>query len=550
MKKVKAFLTVLTAVWLAGAASATTFAEVVYYNSDYYDEDDEDDDDEKSKDKESNDKEQASALSAVKKLLEAGKMTVEEIKDLGPGYEAALDAYAKTNQIGAQGNLDEDTDSFDGPVVTKVTLSQTYHEDYETYEFSMANEYFFYANIGNGELTDQSVTIDIPTNLTYTVEKDGLPYAYQSKQSISARGTYVVKLMAVENQDAPLSEQKEYQAVFRFRIQEKPKTADKEGLSDAVLSGSGASLWDSSEKEEQPEESSDYWDEEDLEPETEPDPESEAGFESESEETGEPETGWEPSMLTERTQHFDAERGNYVITLENGKELTSSLPEGYIGSGTLSLRVSELDEAETKLYKNDEQVDFVNDNPISETGHYRVDVNGSSCYFTLAEAVRQMEYYPAPAGMKFAEAYRNEEELELPSDRYAVMEEDGDYTFVLSGDGGNRLEVALRKDTMAPQVAVTVSKHSASIEYLSDDIQVIQLVKDGKEIAGFVGSSVTDPGKYTLLVADAAGNQSVTGFSLSYHINLYGVFAILLVILTIAGIGFFAVYIKKHTKVR
>lgn len=547
MKKSRAFLTVLTAVWLAGAVSTTSFGEVLFYNSSAMGDSDEDED--KDSDKETDE----SAFTTVKKLLEAGKMTAEEIKKLGPAYEAALDAYdswaLNNNQLGSSGRLGEEADSdFDGPVVTKVTLGQTYHKDYETYEFSIADEYFFYANVGNGDLTDQSVTIDIPTNLTYTVEKDGLPYAYQSKQSISAKGTYVVKLMAVENQEAPLSEQKEYQAVLRFRIQDKPVTKDasseKTGFSSSALG------WDADEEQELTDAD---W--EDLEAEQE-DETQEAQEIQVTEENGEEDQNPEdviavqPLEFSARSQRFDSASGNYIITLKNGKELTASVPEGYLGSGSVFLHVSEEDAEQTMLYQNNQLIEFINDSTLTEAGSYRVELNGESCFFTLADALARIDYYPAPAGMKFIEAYCNEEELPLSSERYAVLQEDGFYTFILSGEAGERLEVRLKKDTTPPEMNVEVSKSSVSIQYLSDDIETIQLIRNGDEVADFRGTTITEPGKYRLTIFDAAGNWRTKSFVLNYHVNLYGVFAILLVILTIAGIGFFAVYIKKHTKVR
>lgn len=552
MKKSRTFLTVLTAIWFAGAASAPAFGEVTFYDyekngdSEYYSED---------KDTE---RDLSSAITMVKKLLESGTMTAEEIKDLGPGYRKALEAYdtwaEENHQVGSKGKLEEEKDSeFSGPVVTKVTLGQVYHEDYKTYEFSMANEYFFYANVGNGNLTNEPVKIDIPTNLTYTVEKDGIPYAYESRQLISAKGTYVVKLMAVENQEAPLSEQKEYQAVFRFRIQEKPPTEEEIEEEAKKLSEKVSDIKKDFDFKSESEAEKEV-DELDLETEEETEPEAASEIESETEKETELETETESAeksyALAERSQSFDAASGNYIITLENGKELTASVPEGYVGSAPVSLHVSEDDAVDAALYKDDALVEFINDASVNEYGHYRVELGDCSYFFTLAEAVKQMEYYPAPAGMKFTEAYFGEEALALASERYAELGEDGRYTFVMSGEAGERLEVSLKKDTTAPEMNVALSKNSAAIEYLSDDIKTIRLVKDGKEVAGFGGTSITEPGKYTLTISDAAGNSTSSSFSLSYQVNMYGIFAVLLIILVIVGIVVFTIYIKKHTKVR
>ena len=70
------------------------------------------------------------------------------------------------------------------------------------------------------------------------------------------------------------------------------------------------------------------------------------------------------------------------------------MPEGYIGTGTVYLEVEESDVSAVTLYKNDEPVEFVNSNSVSEYGRYRLEVDGCSYFFTLAYEVGQMDYYP------------------------------------------------------------------------------------------------------------------------------------------------------------
>ena len=75
-------------------------------------------------------------------------------------------------------------------------------------------------------------------------------------------------------------------------------------------------------------------------------------------------------------------------------------------------------------------------------------------------------------------------------------------------------------------------------------------MRNGEPVSGFNSTSVTDPGNYTLTVSDKAGNSTSASFNLKYRVNIYGVLAVALVILSIAGIGAFVVYTKKNTKVR
>lgn len=65
------------------------------------------------------------------------------------------------------------------------------------YEEGIDGQFYFYTNIGNGQITDQSVYIDFPSNLTYTAELDGETITYISKQPMVQKGTYVFRITAV-----------------------------------------------------------------------------------------------------------------------------------------------------------------------------------------------------------------------------------------------------------------------------------------------------------------------------------------------------------------
>ena len=545
MSKGRKLAAVAAAAVLMSTVPVTAFGAVITYNSNLFS---------------SSNK---SAESTIKDLVESGKMTFEEIAEMGPGYADAI-----KEQIGAglTEALEEEETNFDGPVVKKVSLGERYHEEYKTYELSVADLFFLYANVGNGGITHEPVAIDIPANISYTMEKDGLPYEYVSQTKISAKGTYVMKLTGIENKELPLSEQVEYQAVYRFRITDEPPVEETEaaasGLAGAVgsltgdntfvVSGnSGAPIFETSETEAVQE--TDPVKEEETpveETEAEVDSKNEADAEMTEGPESEAAAEAEPTMSAKREQRMELASGNYIVTLENGKELTTSVPEGYVGAGSVYLNVAEDVVPVTALYKNDEPVEFINGESVTEYGRYRLDVDGCSYFFTLAYEVGQMEYYPAPVGMEFTEVRLNDELLTLASDQYATMEQDGTYSFVMKGNEGERFEVILVKDTVAPEMSVTVTKGSAAIEYLSDDIAVIELIRDGKEVPGFAGTMIAEPGQYSLTVFDAAGNSTAADFSLKYQVNFYGILAVVLVVLAIAGIGVFVVHIKKNTKVR
>lgn len=536
MKFNRKFVVALSAAMLMSAVPVTTYGEVIVYSP--------------GKSSTSSKTEKETKDISLEELINSGKLTIDQIAKMGPGYASAI-----VEQLGEglEEVIEEENKDFNGPSVKEVDLRENYHDLYKTYELSLADMFFMYTNVGNGGMTHEPVMIDIPANISYSMEKDGLPYEYISKTYISEKGTYVMKLTGVENKELPLSEQVEYKSTFRFRITDEPPVEETEAET-APVSTSGSMWGESVEPTKEipliaP-------------PETKPAVEAETVSETESETNAEkePETEVipeseaiaEPDVKTEsvRTQEYEHSTGNYVITLENGRKLTSSVPEGYVGPNPVYVSVSDGDAVITKLYKNEELQEFVNNSSFIDHGHYRIEMDGYSYHFTLAHEVGQMDYYPVPAGMEFTEVRYNDELLDLSSNQYVEMREDGTYQFMMTGSHGERLETTLVKDTVAPEISVSASKSTASIQYLSQDIDQIVLIKDGNEVSGFSGTSINEPGKYTLTVYDGAGNAASASFNLKYQMNFYGILAIVLVILSIAGIGGFIVYTKKNTKVR
>ncbi len=458
--------------------------------------------------------------------------------------------------------------------VEQMTLSERYHDEYKVYEESLGGLFFFFSSVANGGITHEAVTLDIPANLTYTVQKDGLPWTWTQGQKISDYGTYVMKLTGVEDSSVPLSEQKEYKAVFRFRIQEKPPEPESAAeIAGSYLAEAAGAL--PTVRETEPAGQSDVRENtaDQEEPETSAEPEaaedaapsgeSEASEEvnpsesSEETETSEGDQKTEDTVWAEqkepgipRVQEYDRSSNQYLVTLENGSQLVSNIPEGYAGPMSVQITVAEEDAESVRAFCNDQEMEYVRGNSFMEPGQYRVEMGDCAFSFTIASAVGQMEYYPAPAGMRFVSCSLDGEEAELASDRYVSMKQDGVYQMMMVGEAGEELEVSLTKDTVAPQFTISKKGGTASIQYISEDIFDITLLKDGEKVENFAGYQVAEPGQYVLTVTDHAGNSTSYEFALSYQINTYGIAAVILLILLIAGGAVFVMHTKKNVTVR
>lgn len=511
---------------------------------------------------------------------------------------------------GIVGNTDDEVKS-QGPTVKTVTLSESYHEEFGVYEESLNDQFFIYSNVSNGGITDRQVTVDIPANVSYVMELNGQEIPYVSGQPLGERGTYVLRMSVVINPSAPLSKQEEYNSTFRFRIQEKlPESqrtdggeispdgtltvngSDGIGWGQSGISGTGNNGGGNSQEsfgsgivngingligggrtdtgesgtaaESEADAETTAAEEGESIPEESEDAEDKTGTgetggpEEASDETAASDEPAEPQEASApaggnftggiREQSYIPDKKCYLVTMDNGRDFISSVPSGYIGPGPVELILAE--DEECSLYRNDEQIEYIRGNSQVDAGAYRISLDGQEFSFVIASSVSRMDLYPAPLGMTFGQVYLNEEPIKLVSDQYVSMNQDGTYRFVLEGEDGQKLEFILKKDTEAPVVAVSVKGGTASIQYLSDDISSITLEKNGEVVNGFSGYQVNKPGTYRLLAADQAGNVGTARFTLRYQINRYGVAAVVLILLTVAGAVVFTIHVKRTIKIR
>ena len=83
-------------------------------------------------------------------------------------------------------------DTFQGPVVEDVRITETYHEDYRLYEEGLGEKAFFYSNIANGTWTDKPVRFEIPEQISVSASRDGAPYPFERGQAFAERGSYLL----------------------------------------------------------------------------------------------------------------------------------------------------------------------------------------------------------------------------------------------------------------------------------------------------------------------------------------------------------------------
>lgn len=484
----------------------------------------------------------------------------------GPGITAAV-------------SVADETLGETGPKIHDITLGEKYHEEFGLYEQSLNNQYFLYSNVGNGGITDQPVYVDIPADLIFTMEKDGTPIPYASKQRVGEKGTYVLRITAVYDKSVPLSEQEEYRTVFRFRIDDKAPAATAE----AAGRGNGAGLFGEAGLSGQPGMSEAAGTESgDIQAGTGegagtageevivgPNGET-AGTEKEEETSGkEPGTSageTEPGNAGEtanpdeaageveagskniRMQTYDKEKNAYRVVFSNGFTFLSKVPENMITSSAVQLILEE--DSDCKLYLGEEEIPWETDIKLTEFGQYRLVSGDEEFGFEITNTYVNRDEFSAPVGTKITGAEFQNEKVSLTNGRSFAMKEDGKYTFSLTGEGGERYNVVLNRDTAAPEFTVKVERQQAVITYLANDMAAITLQKKGEEPKAFSSTMITAPGKYTLTVTDRAGNATSQEFTLKYHLNTYAVTAIVMILAGIIGGVVFLTRKKRNLGVR
>lgn len=486
-----------------------------------------------------------------------------------------------------------------GPKVEEVSLSETYHEEFGVYEEGINNTCFIYSNVSNGGITDQAVKIDIPANVTYVMEKDGIEIPYSSGQAVGDRGSYILRLTATDRSVA-FSEQTIYKAVFRFRIQEKlPQAVNKE---EASYMGGGslnggipgfterAETADEIEKElleselsEMGETSSDESSVGDNASAQKDVMEEDGTINEENldsvindylglDESGNLVDGAENRDITEASglaAWYDPDNGLYCSILASGGRFYSDVPNGMITSNPVTLRVPEEEGVELLVYRNGEEYQYTPGKSIESAGSYYVYPSQDSAEFTnlygngdrpvfhfriVPPSVNDIGVFNAPEQCSIQTVVLNGETVfqaaSEETGRFYRLTKDGSYEITMNTPAGNAYTYMTR-DTQAPRFSVVSEKNRVLISYYSSDAAGCRLWKNGEELetSGLL-SQISGSGNYTIEVYDAAGNTSTASFEIRYQMNMAAIMAIILLLLLIAALLLFFRRSRREVKVR
>ena len=441
--------------------------------------------------------------------------------------------------------IDDTASGWTGPKVETITLTEAYYDEFECYSEGLNGAAYIYSNVGNNAITDKSVYVDIPANVTYTLEKDGVEIPYSSRSMLSGHGSYRFQLEAVKNPEDPVCDQVLYRAVFNFRIADRVKAAP----------GNSGSYMDepfyNSPAQEQEITDVPYLEEqtyaEEIPQEIQP---------AELEFTDDPEI--QDEDIQEESEEslpelsFNPLSGLYSKEFDDGTVFRANTASGMPVNFAVQLDCSGLENGrdDVKVFRDGEEMELPDDEMLSMAGDYELQIpDGAGVYYYRFRIFSHP--VKGPVSISFPEGTELHSFTHDGADERAVADangmvsaeltEEGMYVLQFTDENLQNYETIIVLDQTAPVVEAQQSGKSIVIKYENEDeIDYVTVHKGGKQHDEPIIYEIKEPGEYTVDFYDEAGNVTTLTFSLKRSVNIASVLAIILIIGILAcGVFFF-----------
>ncbi len=363
--------------------------------------------------------------------------------------------------------------------VINDTLIETYFENAVLYAETFSSGNAFYTNTPNDGIVGGNVYIDIPSDMTVEMTKDGIPTPFENKTYINDEGSYNL-VVTVESGTNVLS------ARYSFRIQygtDMPQSVDN--------------------GEENTDNTAEY-------------------------------AAYDEDIVYDVENRYDSNKMMYVF---DGGETSFylSVPDGMITNEDVKAEVPE--DVDVVLKKDGEEIPFTDN--ISGDGHYDISVGGNEVSFDIVGySTNRFDSFVAPEGYIIAaseyddmgfydkssdeylngvEMYKNSVSLLMRS-----MPLDGEYSFMLESYGDRSLpavSITFVSDRTAPEVVFDgldeyMSATGESVTVICDDPEAVLTLGEETLTLTDGKAEITGSGEYELTVCDRAGNKSEYTFNI------------------------------------
>lgn len=448
-----------------------------------------------------------------------------------------------------------------------MQIAETYNYEYDLYEEVMNNRFVFYSTVSNGGITDKSVSVELPKNVTCKMEKDGEEVPFANRMTIDEIGSYALNLFVDSKDVYGAEENTVYFGLFRFKITE-PKVTEK--VTEAVVPEEGAPT------------ASEDKDGEFVVPEitttttavtsaplitTEPVTEITSGTTVPPQTSSAAATTTKPPKTEENPDKPKGSRDLIVETVSeisgfdvktrNGAEFNSNIPCGMVTTEKVTLKFST--NTVTKVYKDEKEIDSAQ--TYSEAGKYEVYIfDGSSeplplyTFEIVPTLTNKLDSYEVPSGCLIVFAALDGKQIASAVESVKT-EKDGKYSFIVT-KGAYTSTVEITKDATPPEISVygvneknIATEERVEIEIVTGDMKSYNVTKNGESYVAR-SLSFTEDGKYVVEIFDEAGNKAEAQFEIPYKMNAMGVIIVILLVGLVGGVIGYAVYSRRHFKIK
>lgn len=444
----------------------------------------------------------------------------------------------------------ETGNSGSGEVYLSAYISDTYNEEFNTYEVLICDQIAFYTNVANGGITADPVIIDFPAGVDMKLEKDGKPISFTNKQPITEYGSYSMTILIDGEELVGGYAGMTYYAIYRFRIQEKPAGSTSSDTDDDYDDGGDDTLPDIDEPDETlPEDTGTPDDPTEQQPQ-----QSEATFADDG--TDAPEevtvvTG-DTSLVT---QTFTSNNVSFVT--KAGTEFTSNVPQGMVTANSVKVRFSS--DVKFELYKDGVLTEFTSGGKISLPGKYQIMIYDGSGelpaeydFEIIKKYVSGMERFTVPEGCEISMVLLEGEQVRS-NKRYVDFGSEGLYTIHINA-GSLSITENITLDNTAPEFVLdrvtdgVAYGGTVTLQFLSNDVASYVITFDGEPHTR--GVKMSEPGNYTVTVYDEAGNVSTQSFELEYRMNSTAILVIVIAGLIVVAAIVFVIYSRSKFIIR
>ena len=495
----------------------------------------------------------------------------EGVGEVLPESETAEETTAAAG-VSAEAVLDTETEAKIS--YAPMEIEEKFNYDYNLYEEVMNNRFVFYSTVSNGGITDKSVSVELPKNVSCTMEKDGEEVPFVNRMEIDEIGSYVLNLLVDSKDVYGAEENTVYFGLFRFKIVEpKPEETtaeeviapdvpdqsetavgeDKDGMYEIVETEATEATTTELVPLITAEESSSSAGAAEVT--------SAAGTSAAAQTTAQPpetaENPDKPKGSTELVAETYTALTGFEVRTRNGAVFTSNIPCGMTTTESVTLKFN--GEIMTKVYKDEEEID--SSVSYNEIGKYEVYIyDGSSeplplyTFEIIPSLTNSMESYTAPSGCIISFAGLEGKQI-AAAVQSVKTDKDGRYNFIVT-KGEYTTTVETTRDTTPPEISIygvnekNVAENGlVEIEIVTDDMKTFTVTKDGQPFTAR-SLSFSDNGKYKVEIFDEAGNCVTAEFEIPYQMNAMGFIIIIVVIGLVGGLIGYAAYSRRHFNIR